>query len=457
MMADEAMLTACAGEQDDGGGRSIRLFGRGRRGFTILAGLLAMAGITAGIFYVASQPRTLRLAVGPLGSEDARMAAGFVQGLNREKSQIRLRLILTEGSEESARKIDAGEAELAIVRPDIALPARADTALITRRSFPFIITTKETAIGRIADLRGRRVGVVRNPAGNIALLKLVLSQYEVSSDEVTIVGLTQDEVVPFARQGRIDAFFSVSAVGARTNGDGVGRLRAAWGEDPVLIPIREADALAARIRAIETGEIVRGALGGDPPRPAENLPTIAITSRLVASQALDEDIVGTLVGQLLALRVTLAAELPQIQGLETPATDKDAPLPVHAGAAAFIDGEQKTFFERYGDWFYLGVMALSLLGTGAAGLLGRESAARRRQAMMGLDRLLALLPQIRGATDLDMLDRYRAQADAILLEVLGDFGQGNLDSSAIAAYRLVFDQVSRAVVEAKIRAAAAQI
>ncbi|OYX02996.1 MAG: hypothetical protein B7Z14_01885 [Bosea sp. 32-68-6] len=374
--------------------------------------MLARPGgaITAAVFYVASQPRTLRLAVGPLGSEDARMAAGFVQGLNREKSHIRLRLVLTEGSEESARKVDAGDAELAIVRPDIALPAKADTALITRRSFPFLITNKESAIARIADLRGKRVGVVRNPPGNIALLKLVLAQYEVGPEDVQIVGLTPDDIVPAAKERRIDAVFTVNAVGARAGGDGAGRLRTAWGEDPVLIPIREADALAARFRTIETGEIVRGALGGDPPRPSENLPTIAITSRLVASQDLDDDVVGNLVSALLGLRVTLAAELPQIQGLETPATDKDAPLPVHSGAAAFIDGEQKTFFERYGDWFYLGVMALSLLGTGAAGLLGRESAARRRQAMLGLDRLLAILPQIRATTDVEALDRYRAQA-----------------------------------------------
>ncbi|KRE11278.1 hypothetical protein ASE63_20185 [Bosea sp. Root381] len=419
--------------------------------------MLAMFGITAAGFYVANQPHTLRLAVGPLGSEDARMAAGFVQGLNREKAPVRLRLILTEGSQESARKVDDGEADLAILRPDIALPAKADTALITRRTFPFFITGKETAIGRIADLRGKRIGVVRNPPGNIPLLRLVLEQYEVRAEDVTIVGLTPDEIVPAAREKRIDAFFSVNAVGARTSGDGTGRLRSAWGEDPVLIPIREADALAARVRAIETGEIVRGALGGDPPRPSENLPTIAITSRLFAAQDLDEDVVGSLVSALLGLRVTLAAELPQIQGLEAPATDKDAPLPVHIGAAAFIDGEQKTFFERYGDWFYLGVMGLSLLGTGAAGVLGRESAVRRKRAMAGLDRLLALLPKIRATSDVAALNLYRAEADAILLEVLGDFGQGDLDSSAIAAYRLVFDQVSRAVVEAKIRTTTAKL
>lgn len=419
----------------------------GRRGFLALAGLLAAAGLAAALFYALNQPRTLRLAVGPLGSEDARMAAGFVQGLSREKSPIRIRLVMTEGTEESARKLDEGQADLAIVRADIALPAQADTALITRRSFPFLIAAKDSAITRISDLRGRRIGVVRAPAGNIALLKHVLAQYEVRPEEVEIVGLGPDEIVAAARDRRIDIFFSINAVGARSNNDALRRLRTAWGEDPVLIPIREADAIASRHRSIETGELVRGALGGDPPRPSENLPTISITSRLVAARELDDNTVGDLVKQILGLRLTLAAELPAIQGLETPATDKDAPLPVHSGAAAFIDGEQETFFEQYGDWLYLGVMGFSLLGTGGATLLSRESAARRRRAMSGLDELLALLPAIRTCEAVELLPEFEKRADAILTRVLGDFAKGDLDGSGLAAYRLVMDQVGRAVAE----------
>ncbi|AOO80059.1 TAXI family TRAP transporter solute-binding subunit [Bosea vaviloviae] len=422
----------------------------GRRGFTALAGLLAVFGVTASVFYFVSQPKTLRLAVGPLGSEDARMAAGFVQGLNREKSSIRIRLVLTEGSEESAKKLDDGLADLAIVRPDIALPAQGDTALITRRTFPFIITTKATGIGRIADLRGRRIGVARNPAGNTVLLQRVLVQYEVGPGEVEIIGLAPDEIVPFAKEGRIDAFFSINAVGSLTNNDGLNRLRSAWGEDPMLIPIREAEAIKARYRSIETGEIVRGALGGDPPRPSENLPTISVTSRLMASQNLDDTLVGLVVKDLLALRLTLAAELPSIQGLETPSTDKDAPLSVHSGAAAFIDGEQESFFERYGDWFYLAVMGLSLLGTGGAAILGQESATRRRRAMSGLDELLALLPVIRTCSDAVELARLDREADEILTRVLSDFAKGDLDGSGLAAYRLVMDQVGRAVAERRL-------
>ncbi len=419
----------------------------GRRGLALLAGFIALGGLVAATFYYLNQPRTLRLAVGPLGSEDARLAAAFVQGLNRDKASVRLRLVLTEGSADSARKIDAGEAELAILRPDIATPSTADTVLVTRRTYPFFITTKESAIGRIADLRGRRVGVVRLPSGNITLLKRVLAQYEVREEEVEIVGLGQDEVISAAKEKRIDAFFAINAIGSRTSNDSVRRLRSAWGDDPVLIPIREADALAAHHRAIESGEIVRGALGGDPPRPAESLQTISITSRLFASQNLDDNLVGDLTKDILGLRLTLAAELPAIQALETPSTDKDAPLPVHSGAAAYIDGEQESFFDRYGDWFYISAMALSAIGTGGAALLSRESANRRRRAMSGLDELLQLLAVIRSSEDEAELARLGREADLILTRVLGDYAKGDLDTAALAAYRIAIDQVGRAVAE----------
>lgn len=416
----------------------------------VLAGLLALSSAVALGVYLWTQPKVLRLAVGPLGSDDARMAAALVQGLNREKTKIRLRLVLTEGSSESARRIDAGEVELAILRPDIALPAKADTALITRRSFPFFIATKEKAIERVSDLRSKRVGVLRAPHGNLALLLTVLRQYEVLTEEVEAVELTPDEIVPAAREGRVDAFFSVGAVSARTSNDGALKLREAFGNDPSIVPIREADAIAARHPAIETGEIVRGALGGDPPRPSESLPTISVTSRLMAAETLDEDLVGDLVSAILGLRVTLAAELPAIQGLETPSTDKDAPLSVHTGAAAFIDGEQKTIFDRYGDWFYLGVMAFSLLGSGAAGLLSRDSAARRRKAREKLGRLVEILTAIRAEHDETALSGFEREADAIIAEVLTSYSLGDLDGDGIAAYRLVMDQVGRAVAERRV-------
>ena len=69
------------------------------------------------------------------------------------------------------------------------------------------------------------------------------------------------------------------------------------------------------------------------------------------------------------------------------------------------------------------------------------------RAMQGLDKLLALLGDIRGETDEAALLRQEKEADAILTQVLQDYAKGDLDGSGLAAYRLVMDQVGRALLE----------
>ena len=50
---------------------------------------------------------------------------------------------------------------------------------------------------------------------------------------------------------------------------------------------------------------------------------------------------------------------------EAPA-NKDASVPVHAGAAAYIDGTERTFVEKYSDYFWGGLLVFSGLGSAGA-------------------------------------------------------------------------------------------
>ncbi|MFY8040521.1 MAG: TAXI family TRAP transporter solute-binding subunit [Bosea sp. (in: a-proteobacteria)] len=419
----------------------------GRRGFLTMAGLFALSAVVALSFHLATAPTILRLAVGPIGSDDLRMAAAFVQALNREKSSIRVKIVLTEGLAQSAALIDDGKAELAIIRPDIKLPVKGETVLITRRFLPFMATNAAKGIERVADLRGKRIGVVSTPAANIELMRTILAFYEVPLAEVTIVGLLPPDIPSAVENDRIDAIFSVGALSARTSSQGVGIIRQAWGPDAVFIPIREADALASRNRAIETGEIVRGAFGGDPPKPVDPMTTIAVTHRLVAHGDVDDNAVSELTRRILSQRSALSSEVPTIQGIEAPSTARDASLPVHDGAIAYLDGTERSFFDRYGDWFYLGVMAMSLLGSGAAALLSQASSARRRTAMEGLTRIVAMISEARETSDPARLLTLELEADAILAATLDNMARHHIDDSGLSAYRLAMDQLSRAVVE----------
>lgn len=413
----------------------------------IAASLIMLFGVGLAAWHIASAPKTLRIAVGPIGSEDMRMVAAFAQGLSREQSGIRLKTTLTADLAESARLIDAGKVDLAIVRPDVLMPTKADTVLITRRFFPFFAAPPFGGIERIADLKGKRLGVVAPPEGNLDLLRIVLGQYEIAEEPGMIVALTPSEIPAAIKDKRVDAIFAVGAAGSRGISSGITTMRNTWGADPVFIPIREADAIAARHRAIETGEIVRGAFGGDPPRPAESLATIAVTHRLVARQTLGDALVGDLTREILNMRTALAPDVPSVQGLEAPATDKDAPLPVHKGAAAFLDGEQETFFERYGDFFYIGVMGLSLLGSAGAALWSRNASSRRTEAMEGITELLAMVNTARNAEDLATLDTTLREADDVVAHSIGFMTNGDIDEAGIHTYRLVLEQIHRAVTD----------
>src|SRR5215203_7453937 len=64
----------------------------------------------------------------------------------------------------------------------------------------------------------------------------------------------------------------------------------------------------------------------------------------------------------------ISAEVPLANRIEAPDTSKSSSLPVHPGASAYYEGEVQTFFERYGDWFYLVVMVGSIVGSAIAGV-----------------------------------------------------------------------------------------
>ena len=45
-------------------------------------------------------------------------------------------------------------------------------------------------------------------------------------------------------------------------------------------------------------------------------------------------------------------EVPAAAKIEKPNTDKDAALPAHPGAAAYIDGTERTFMDKYSDYIW---------------------------------------------------------------------------------------------------------
>jgi DNA-binding transcriptional LysR family regulator len=136
-----------------------------------IGGGLALVGLGAAAFYFASQPTTLRIAVGPPNSDDLRAIQSVAQHFARERAAIRLRLIVKDGPVQSSAALDAGEADVAVVRRDRAMPQTGQAVAILRRNVvvlvapppapPALATPKAKRMNRFA----RAVGLMGEDVG----------------------------------------------------------------------------------------------------------------------------------------------------------------------------------------------------------------------------------------------------------------------------------------------------
>ena len=136
----------------------------------LAAGLLGF-GVAAGALYYVLEPVTLRIAVGPPGSDDHKLIQAMAETFARDRSHVRLSPITTDGAVQSLALLGADKADLAVARGDLDMPADAETVAIVRKNFvvlwspsglPAKGAKKQPApkIKEIGDLAGHRVGVI---------------------------------------------------------------------------------------------------------------------------------------------------------------------------------------------------------------------------------------------------------------------------------------------------------
>jgi TRAP-type uncharacterized transport system substrate-binding protein len=303
-------------------------------------------------------------------------------------------------------------------------------------------------IEKIEDLAGKRLAVIGRSGSNVNLLNIILRQYGIPLEKVQVVQLETTDVGPAIRDSKVDAIMSVGPVGSRITADAVAAISHEK-EPPTFLAIDASEAIVQRNPVYESIEIPAGAFGGAPQRPPEAVETIGFSHYIVARKTLDETTVGDLARLLFTARQTLAGDIPSIGKIEAPDTDKDAAVAVHPGAAAYIDGEQKTFFDRYNDWIYYGLMIFSFFGSAMAWLINYSKTNNEKAAQPwgGLDRLLELMRMARTATEVAALDQLQAEADEILVATMRDVEAGAVDQPKLQAFTVMLDQARLAIAE----------
>ena len=433
---------------------------RRRLAFVILGGVLAIIGALAAGYYFAMRPVTLRIAVGPANSEDLKIVQAVAQAFNNQQhSQVRLRPTQTDGALASAKLLGEGKADLAIIRGDLDVPKNAQAVATLRKNVAVLWVppaSKATAKGKkaapaitkIVQLAGRRVGVVGRTEANVNLLKVILQQYGVDPAKVEIIQFPASEAVDAIRNQKADAYLAAGPVNSKITSDAIAASMRDGGT-PTFLAIDSAEAIAQNHPVYEASEIPAGAFGGAPAKPEEEVKTISFSHHIVARKGISESTIAVFTRQLFAIRQNLKNEYPLAAKIETPDTDKDATIPVHPGAAAFVDGEEKTFLERYSDFIWWGLMGLSAMGSAGAWFAGYLKKDERIASSSQRDRLLDMLAAARTCDSTEELDQMQSEADGILRHMLESFEHGAIEEGALTTFNIALEQFHNAVADRK--------
>jgi len=422
----------------------------------LVAGLLVFA-MAAGSLYYVLQPVTLRIAVGPAGSDDQKLIVAMAQSFAGDRSAVRLSPITTDGAAESLALLGASKADLAVARGDLEMPGEAETVAIVRKNFvvlwspsglPGKGSKKQPApkIKEIDDLAGHRVGIIGRTQANAALLRVILTESGVAPDKVAVKQFGTHEIAELAGDPTIDAFMAVGPLDSKITAEALEATARARGE-PKFLPVDVSEAIAQKHPLYESEEIPGSSFNSKPAWPDDKIETVSVNHLIVARKSLSETTVAALTRQVFAVRQSLVKQVPGAAHLKKPDTDKDAELPVHRGAAAYIDGNERTFLDRYGDYFWFAVLVLSGLGSAGAWLRHYLKRGEGEQNTHHREKVLAMISRARETESPEQLLTMEREVDAVLRETLEAFDDGAIEEEDLSAFGLVLEQFHYAVAD----------
>jgi TRAP-type uncharacterized transport system substrate-binding protein len=407
----------------------------------LLAGAICVlvgAGLITYRYY--TRPTTMTVAVGSLDGE-ARQAASVIAGhLATTNSSVRLKVENAGTVLDAAKALAAGDVDLAVVRADVGNFSQARSVALMGHGVAMLVAPPGSNITSIEKLKDHTVGVVGGEI-NHRIVEVLEKEYDLAHANVTFKDIAPADARRAVQSKEVSALLLVVPLTERYLSLVRGLFREGQNSSPVLIPIDFAGAIADADHAYESFDIPKGTLRGAPPVPSDDVTTLRVAYYLVANRHLASNRIAELTKRVMSARRDLIAEQPNLSGIAAPGLDPDAYIAVHPGAAAYYNGTQQSFMDKYGDAIYLTPMALGAIASAFAAawrFLGIRRA-DTREAMFNA--LYALPRRIRSAEHEADLTAIEDEIDDILKGQLASAVSGEdgaLDIAALnsAAHRL---------------------
>jgi TRAP-type uncharacterized transport system substrate-binding protein len=408
----------------------------------LLACVLAVgSGLGFYSYHYLTQPRILTVAAGSIDGEAATIMSMIASRLASSNASVRLKVIDTGNALDAAKAFSERKVDLAIARTDLGDLSAARTVLLVTHLAVLLVVPPGVAIEDMDGLKGgKTVGNVGGGA-NHRLIEVLSKEYDLARMRVRFKDLTPADARQAVQTKQVSALLVAIPLTEKYLSLVRNMLPQSGKSQPKVIGIESAGAIANVAKAYESYDLPKGTLRGSPAIPDDDLTTLRIPVHLVANRNLANDDVTELTRAVFETRRELVGAHPILAQIASPSTDSDAFIPIHPGAKTYFDGEQKSFFDKYGDALFYGPMllgALTSLFAGAWKFLGLGSNGDN-DSLLGSLRILA--NRIREAGSAADLAAVEEEIDAILMAELAKYSSGEAQATdaavlSMAAQRL---------------------
>ena len=406
--------------------------------FSILTLILTAAVVWGGRTWLRNS-ETLVFAVGEANGPEARFAARLATVLKNNSSRLQLKIVPNGDNAKALSQFDRKEANLAILRTDARIPPRARALAILEHDLLLLISPTGKKIKTIAELKKKKIAVIADGESGAALVRniLELSDTPEAAARVQMAppGATFDQLFA-AGFGAVVKIAHASQIVKDKSYEQYTR-RGGF----TLNAIDLAKAIARKYPAISEETVATGMLSASPAMPAEDVDTIGLEWLLVAQSKLST----TTVSDLARIIYENKAELSLTDGfaskIEPAATDKDAFIVAHPGAAQYINDETKSFVERYSDLMYVALLALSIIGSIFAAIYTKVTRIAPEKASQLATAILDIGERMEYAKSLDALDELQDELETILRGVVIGLRDGTISSDGLDTFKLGYEFV----------------
>jgi TRAP-type uncharacterized transport system substrate-binding protein len=406
--------------------------------FTLLTVVLTAATVWGGRVWLRNS-ETLVFAVADANGPEARFAAKLGSVLKNNFSRLRLKIVPYTDNAKALAAFDRREANLAVLRTDAKIPPRARALAILEHDLVLVLSPGGKKIKSIADLKKKKIAVLADSEAGVTFVRSALELSDTPDAALRVQMAPPNSTFDKLFASGFGAVVAIEHT-SKIIKDKVYEQYAKRGGF-TLNAIDAAKALARKYPAISEETVATGMLSSSPAVPDDDVDTIGLEWLLVAQSRTSTTTAGDLARIIYENKAELALDNGFASRIEPAATDKDAFIVAHPGAAEYINDDTKSFMDRYSDMMYLGAAALSVIGSIFAAIYTKVTRVAPEKASELATAILDVGERMEHAKTIDQLDQLQDELETILRGAVIGLRDGTISHDGLDTFKLGYEFV----------------